>query len=93
MPVIELFNSSLEAGQWISASTTNLTGDSFLTLLVMLIFLVLLAMIFRMPIFIVGLILFPILLIMATMSAGFSMVVGLVILIIGLAIFSMYPVK
>lgn len=94
--VSTLFNSTGEVGQWISNSTTNITGSLFLTVLLMLMFLVLMIILFRMPEFFVFLILMPLIIVLSgitEIASSMSVIIGLAILIIALGLYAMYPSK
>jgi len=83
--VAELFNQTLEFGSLINHMTLNFTGDIFLTLLFILAFFLLLATIFRVPILLGVIVVFPLIIIfsMVDWTGGMSMVLGVLALIVG----------
>lgn len=96
MNVSQVFNSSLEVGQWISASDTNLTGSLTLSILILLGFVLLIAAFLKMPQLLMIAIVFPLILVLTAITE-FSqiggMMVGVVILIISFGIMSIFPAK
>ena len=58
--MVDIFNSSLEIGGLINHTTLNVTGDVGLTLLLIVILLLMIALLFRTPIVLVGLIILPV---------------------------------
>jgi hypothetical protein len=63
--MVTLFNDSLDIGSLLNATTSNMTGSLTLTLLMVVVLLLLIAMLFREPILLFGLIILPLLIIFA----------------------------
>ena len=96
MNVSSIFNSSLEVGQWLQASNTNFTGSLTLSLLVLLGFLLLIAVFLKMPQLLYIAVLFPLILVVTSIdefSAIGGSIIGIGILIVALAIMSLFPSK
>ena len=91
--VSSVFNSSGEVGSWISASNTNFTGSLTLSLIFVVGMLLLIAFMFKLPLLLGVLIIFPLVIISSTLSAGFSLILGVFILIVAIGLFSMWFVK
>jgi hypothetical protein len=91
--VSSVFNSSGEVGSWITASNTNFTGSLTLSLMLIIGMLLLVAFMFKMPLLLGVLIIFPLVTIFSTLSAGFSLILGTFILILALGLFSMWFIK
>lgn len=92
----QVFNSTGEVGSWISNSTTNVTGNLFLTVMIMLMFILLMLMLFKMPELLMALILAPLLIVFATITEigqPMQLIVGAVIIMIGLGLYAFYPSK
>lgn len=91
--ISSVFNSSGEVGSWITASNTNFTGSLSLSLMMIIGMLLLIAFIFKMPLLLGVLIIFPLVTIFSTLSAGFNLILGVFILILALGLFSMWFIK
>lgn len=92
----EVFNSSGEVYGWISNSTTNMTGSVFLSVLIMIALFILAMLLFKMPELLIGLILFPLVLVLLAVgeiSTEMKIIVGILTLIIGLGVYAFYPSK
>jgi hypothetical protein len=63
--MVTLFNSTLDIGSLINATTTNVTGSLTTTLLLIVVLLVVIAMLFKEPILLLGLLLIPLFMIFA----------------------------
>lgn len=61
-----LFNDTLEIGRWIQSATVNVTGDLSMTLLIIVVLLLLIALIFKEPLILFGLIILPLIIVFAT---------------------------
>lgn len=91
-----VFNSSGEVGSWISASTTNVTGSLFLTVLVMFALLILAMLLFRMPELLIGVILAPLTILLITVEGldqSMKLILGIIILVVALGAYAFYPSK
>lgn len=83
--MVTLFNSTLDIGSILNATTTNVTGSLTLTLLMVVVLLFLIAMLFREPVILFGLIILPLLIIFAIYEGAggffytFLMIIGLII--------------
>jgi hypothetical protein len=96
MGIDQLFNSSGEIGRWLTASTTNVTGSLILTVFVMIMFLVLGMMLFKMPELLMALIIVPLMIVFITVgeiAVPMRIILGVLILVIGLGLYSFYPSK
>jgi hypothetical protein len=91
MEISLLFNSSLELGSWINASNTNLTGSLFMTLLLIFLALIMIAELFKLPEFLYLIPLLPVAVIFAVSDTGFRVILGLIAIFLGFAIYSIYP--
>jgi hypothetical protein len=80
-----LFNVSLEIGSWIATATNDITGSVFLTLLILLVFLIAIAMLFRTPMLMVFVLLIPLLIVFSEYdtTGGFTTILALVVIVIG----------
>lgn len=91
-----VFNSSGEVGSWISASTTNVTGSLFLTVLVLFMFLLLAMLLFKMPELFIAIILAPLSIILLSVSGleqSMRLIIGIIILVVALGAYAFYPSK
>jgi hypothetical protein len=91
--VSSVFNSSGEVGSWITASNTNFTGDLTLSLMMIIGLLLLVAFMFKMPMLLGVLVIFPLVNIFSTLSVGFNIVLGTFILIVAFGLYSMWVIK
>ena len=94
--VTDVFNSSLEVGQWLSASDTNLTGSITLSILVLLGLVLLVAAFLKMPQLLMIAIIFPLILVLTAITEFTQiggMIVGIVILITAFGLMSIFPAK
>lgn len=89
----QLFNPAGELGNWISSTTTNTTGDIVLTFGLVIFILITLIMLFKMPDFLVYLLLFAPVALFSTMSPEFNLFVGLGILLLASATWALWPAK
>jgi hypothetical protein len=78
------YNSSEIIGASIDAATTNITGTQFLTLLVVMLFLVLLLAVLRVPLEYGVLLIMPVLIILAAFEGGFLALFGVVLIYMGI---------
>ena len=88
-----LFNSSLDFGQFVSASTSNFTGSDALSLILVLGLLVLIGALMKTPLVLVVLAIFPIILIFSLVESSLFAIVGVVIVILGIGLFALSPIK
>lgn len=96
MDVGLLFNSSLEVGSWLTASSDNFTGSLTLSILILLGFIMLVAAWLKMPSILVWLAIVPLLIVFVGVSEFVGVggqIIGVVILIIGFGIFALWPTK
>ena len=63
--MVTLFNSTLDIGQILNATTTNVTGSDSLTYMLLFLLIIMIALLFRSPIVLVFLISIPLLIILA----------------------------
>jgi hypothetical protein len=63
--MVTLFNSTLDIGQILNATTTNVTGSNSLTYMLLFLLIIMIALLFRSPIVLVFLISIPLLIILA----------------------------
>jgi hypothetical protein len=59
------FNTSLDIGAWISHATSDVTGSLTITLLLVIVFLLLVALLFRIPMVLAGLFMLPLFVVFA----------------------------
>ena len=88
-----VFNSSLEVGKFIQSSNDNFTGSLFLTLLIIVAILILIAALFKMPETIYLIPIIPIFIVFSTISSGMQMFVGVICLIFAYVLFQLIPVR
>lgn len=82
MNISAAFNSSLEIGQFIAASSSNFTGSDTITLIfVFLIFLVI-GLLFKMPELVVAVLLIPVLILFGVLDPSFGLITFLVALFV-----------
>ena len=84
--ISNMFNSTGEIGNWITASTTNLTGDNGLTFLILIGGLLLIGALLKMPQLLVLIAIFPLIIIISTVESTFMTILGIAILIAGITI-------
>ena len=80
-----LFNETLDIGSWISHATTDVTGSITLTLLLIVIFFLLVAFLFREPMVLVGLLLVPLFMVFAVYE-GWGGLFYTLLMIVGIVI-------
>lgn len=78
-----MFNSSLDIGQLLSATTINFTGSMSTTLLIIFLLIVIIAALFKMPEVLMLILLLPIIIIFGMVDSGFSLVLAIGVLILG----------
>jgi len=61
--MVVIFNESLEIGSWITSATNNLTGDIATSLLILLLLLIMIAMLFKTPMILFLVLIFPVLIV------------------------------
>ena len=83
--MVTLFNESLDIGSLITATTQNVTGDLSLTLLMIVVFFVMIAMLFREPMMLVMLLLIPLLVIFSVYE-GFGGIFYTILTIVVIAL-------
>jgi uncharacterized membrane protein YjjP (DUF1212 family) len=91
-----IFNSSGDVGQWLTASSTNVTGSLFISILLIIGFFLLLMMLFKMPEIFMALILFPFLIIVSVIDGigtEIKIIIGICVLVVGLGLYAFYPSK
>lgn len=93
MDISQVFNSSLEMGSFLQASTEHVTGSWFVTLLFIVLILIVIAGIFKMPETLYIIPLLPILLIFSSVDIGFNIIMGILALFFGYIIYTIIPVK
>ena len=98
MPLLmsQVFNSTGDVSNWMTASNTFVTGSPFLTVIVLFTFLILMALLFKMPTMLVFVILTPLLLVFASIgefAASLNLIIGIVVLVIALGLYALYPSK
>ena len=83
--VVELFNSSLEFGRLFDQMTVNFTGDIFLTLMFVLAFFILVALMFRTPIMLAFIVILPLIVVFSDYdyTGGFYTVLAVIAIILG----------
>ena len=91
--ISSVFNSSGEVGSWITASNTNFTGSLSLSLMLIIGLLLLVAFMFKMPLLLGVLIIFPMVTIFSTISVSFNLILGTFILIVAFGLYSMWVIK
>ena len=92
----QVFNSTGDVGMWLNASTTNVTGSLFMSVLIIIGFFLLMMMLFKMPELLMGLVLMPLMIVFVTISeitTPMKFIVGALILLIGFGLWSFYPTK
>jgi hypothetical protein len=80
-----LFNSTLDIGMWIDHATTDVTGSLTITLLLILVFFLLVALLFRAPMILAGLLMLPLLMVFASFE-GWGGVFYTILTIFGIII-------
>lgn len=78
-----LFNSSLDIGSILGATTSNMTGDQSLTYLLVIVLLLLIAMLFREPFVLFGLLVLPLVIVFAV-DLGTGSIFYTILCIIGI---------
>jgi len=80
-----IFSNSSDIGLWIISATTNVTGSLTLSLLLILVFFLLIAFLFRAPMILAGLLLIP-LLIVFSVYEGWGGLFYTILTIVGIII-------
>jgi hypothetical protein len=83
--MVTLFNSTLDIGNVMNATTTNMTGSLTLTLLLIIILFLMIATLFRSPILLIMLLLIP-LIIIFSMYEGWGGLFYTILTIIGIMV-------
>jgi hypothetical protein len=91
--VFDLFNRSLDFGRYLDVSTSSVTGSVFLSLLIVVLFLLLIASFFRMPEILYLVILLPLFLIFSVADPGMRFLVGIAALFFGYVLYTILPWK
>lgn len=91
MDITNLFNMSLEVGQFISNSNSNLTGSLSMTLLIILGVLLLIAGLFKLPETLYIIPILPVLIIFSIADPMMKIVLGIVSLMLAYVLFSSSP--
>lgn len=89
----QAFNSTGEAGMWISNATTNFTGDLGLSLLLLIGALLLMMAILKMPQLLFVIAIFPLIIILGTINVTLGSVLGIIIAIAGISLFTIWFIK
>lgn len=81
--MVILFNNTLDIGLILSATTSNMTGDLGMTLLLVIVLLFMVAMLFREPVLLLGLLLLPLIVVFAVYE-GWGGIFYTILTIIGI---------
>ena len=81
--MVTLFNSSLDIGSILSATTLNVTGSDTLTFLLVIVLFLLVAMLFKEPILLFGLLMIPLIIVFA-IAEGWGSLFYTILTIIGI---------
>lgn len=83
--VAELFNSSLEFGSLFNQMTLNFTGSITITLIIVLLFLLVIGLLFRIPVMLVLIVLLPLIMVFAEFdyTGGFYTILSIIAIILG----------
>lgn len=83
--MVEFFNTSLEIGGWLNTATTNVTGNMFITVVLVLLLLLCIVALFRIPILFFLILALPLFIIFGLwdLTGGAMTLLLIVIFIIG----------
>ena len=79
----QYFNSSLEIGGFLNTTTSNFTGSEFLTMLIIVLLLFMVAMLFHMPELLFAIIVAPLLVVFGLADPAFTSVSSLMLIVAG----------
>lgn len=88
-----LFNSTGEVGSWLSTSTNNFTGSLELSLFVLFGFLLMVALLFKMPQLLYVVALLPVVVVFSVVSLSMASVLVIFILVLAVGLYALFPIK